>query len=123
MRRSGTRNQYRKQRPKSTSEVNVDNCFDKVNIPDNVEAVTPMDFFKLFFTDDICDEILRCTNMAAMKFYNSNDDFKLVNKQELLAFFGLLIASGHMESCNENFRSFWHYFYGSPIFPATMGVN
>lgn len=109
--------------PQITSEVNVDECFDKLNIPETVEANSIIDFFELFFTDEICDEIVRCTNMEAMKFFDSNDDWKMVNKQELHAFFGLLISAGHMKSCNENYRTFWHPFYGSPIFKATMGVN
>ncbi len=109
--------------PQTNTDKEVNNCFDLLNIPENVQVNTPMDFFKLFFTDEICDEILRCTNMEAMKFYDWNDDFKLINKQELRAFFGLLISAGHLKSCNENYRSFWHPFYGSYIFPATMGVN
>lgn len=109
--------------PQTISSDEVDNSFEKLNIPDNVQVNTPMDFFNLFFTDEICDEILKCTNLAAMNFYDSNDDFKLVNKHELRAFFGLLISAGHLKSCNENYRSFWHPYYGSPIFPATMGVN
>lgn len=42
---------------------------------------------------------------------------------ELHAFFGLLIIAGHMKSCNENYRVFWHPFYGSKIFKATMGLT
>lgn len=109
--------------PQTASEVTVNHDFDKLNIPENLPADTVIDFFKLFFTDDICEEIVKWTNMAAIRFYKSNDDWKMVNKEELHAFFGLLITAGHMKSCNENYRNFWHPFYGSTIFKATMGVN
>lgn len=104
-------------------EAENDSCFDKVNIPENVETTSPMDFFKLFLTDEVCDEIVKCTNMEALRFYNSNEDWKMVDKDEMHAFFGLLITAGHMKSCNVNYRNFWHPFYGSTFFKATMGVT
>lgn len=111
----------------SGAETNDNDCFDKLNIPEDVETASPMDFFKLFFTDEVCDEIVMYTNLEAIRFYNSNkspvDEWKLVDKDELHAFFGLLITAGHMKSCNENYRNFWHPFYGSTFFQATMGLT
>lgn len=115
--------------PASTSSKKNDDMdsFDKVNIPENVEASSPIDFFKLFFTDEVCDEIVRCTNLEAIRFFNLNknptEQWKMVDKHELHAFFGLLITAGHMKSCNENYRNFWHPFYGSTFFQATMGMT
>lgn len=115
--------------PETTHRIEKDYCdsFDKLNIPENVETTSPMDFFKLFFTDEVCEEILKCTNLEAIRFYNSNkipmEEWKMVDRDELHAFFGLLITAGHMKSCNENYRNFWHPFYGSSFFQATMGLT
>ncbi|XP_037052002.1 piggyBac transposable element-derived protein 4-like [Bradysia coprophila] len=115
--------------PQATSRAkhNGNNSFDTLIIPQDVEAASPIDFFKLFFTDEVCDEILRYTNLEALRFYDSKkcplDEWKLVDKVELHAFFGLLITAGHMKSCNENYRNFWHPFYGSTFFQATMGLT
>lgn len=97
--------------------------FDKLNIPEDIETTSPMDFFKLYFTDEVCFEIIKWTNLEALRFHNSNDEWKMVDKDELHAFFGLLITAGHMKSCNVNYRNFWHPFYGSTIFKATMGMT
>lgn len=115
--------------PETISRVENRNndSFDKLNIPEDIESTSPMDFFKLFFTDEVCDEILQCTNLEAIRYYNANksmeEEWKMVDKDELLAFFGLLITAGHMKFCNENYRNFWHPFYGSKLFQATMGMT
>lgn len=111
--------------PESPEEIcdKGDSSFDKLNIPDNIEVISPMDFFQLYFTDEVCAEIVKWTNMAALRFYKSYEDWKMVDKVELHAFIGLLITAGHMKSCNENYRNFWHPFYGSKIFKATMGLT
>lgn len=107
--------------PGNNRDVQINDNFDKVNIPDNISTFN--NIFKLFFTDEICGSIVKYTNMEAMKFYSSIDDWKLVTIQELHAFFGLLITAGHMKSCNENYRTFWHPFYGSTFFKATKSVS
>ncbi|KAG4073526.1 hypothetical protein HA402_000750 [Bradysia odoriphaga] len=109
--------------PEMNTDTIEDSSFEIPNIPVNIKTNSPMDFFKLYFTDDVCAEIVKWTNMAALRFYNSNEDWKMVDKDELYAFLGLLISAGHMKSCNENYRNFWHPFYGSKIFKATMGMT
>lgn len=39
--------------------------FEKLNIPENIKTNSPMDFFKLYFTDDVCAEIVKWTNLAS----------------------------------------------------------
>lgn len=104
-------------------ETISNNSYDKVNIPDDIDTTSPMDFFQLYFTDEVCTEIVKWTNTEALRFYKSYEEWKWVDKLELYAFFGLLICAGHMKSCNENYRNFWHPFYGSTIFKATMGLT
>ncbi|KAJ6638434.1 hypothetical protein Bhyg_11169, partial [Pseudolycoriella hygida] len=46
------------------------------------------------------DTSMKWTNMTALRFYESHQDWKLVDNVELQAFLGLLITAGHIKSCN-----------------------
>lgn len=110
--------------PETSSEkMKINGITDKVTTPDDVAITNPVDIFKLFFSDDICQEIVRCTNTEAVRSSKFPEKWKMLTVEELYAFFGLLITAGHMKSCNQNYRIFWHPFYGSPIFQATMGLT
>lgn len=109
--------------PEIKTDSENDNTFDKLNLPENVKTENPIDFFNLFFTDEVLAEIVKWTNMEALKNHSMNEEWKMTDVVELQAFFRLLIIAGHMKSCNENYRTFWHPFYGSTIFKATMGLT
>lgn len=108
--------------PETISEKQIQ-IHDQVTIPDKYSIISPIDIFKLFFTDVVCEEIVRFTNMEAIRVGKSIEQWKMVDVVELHAFIGLLIAAGHMKCCNQNYRSFWHPFYGSTLFQATMGLT
>lgn len=105
---------------KSATERNIVGPLDEVRIPSEHNSTEPIDFFKLFITNEVCEEIVLRTNEQALRIKSK---WKMTDAEELYAFFGLLITAGQMKSCNQNYRIFWHSYYGSPTFPATMGLT
>lgn len=87
---------------------------------------SPEDIWRLFFTDNIIDDIVNYTNS---KLYSVREkleqpdsvSYKNTSKEEVSALFGLLILSGIFKSSKEDFSSlFSTRATGRPIFRATM---
>ena len=58
--------------------------------------------FLLLITDEIIEEIVRCTNMyitTVQSSYDRERDTKILAKTELMAFLGLLLLSGVKRAC------------------------
>ncbi|XP_066928278.1 piggyBac transposable element-derived protein 4-like [Clytia hemisphaerica] len=56
-------------------------------------AKTPLEFFNLFFTDEIWDQIITESNRYHDQ-YVQNDNWKPISKEEIMAFIGVTIAMG-----------------------------
>lgn len=52
----------------------------------------------------------------------NNKTWKLLYTVELRAFFGLIIAVGHLKSNNTNGETFWDQLYGQSIFKVTISL-
>ena len=97
----------------------------------NTNMLSNLDTFKLFFTPEMADIIMRHTNKKASSThatYNEKNPGKkqLVCKnlelQEFYAFLAILITSGANNSDTDNTKDLWQ-FYSNPLYRAAMGTN
>lgn len=97
----------------------------KVVLPPGVILETPEDAFNLFITDQIVNDIVAFTNNEARRVTKDNNlkPWNDTDVVEMRAFFGLLLAAGHLKSNHQSYEVLWGSMYGPPIFRATMGRN
>ena len=93
--------------------------------PKNLPAILTegLQAFRLHLSDHILKKIVPHTNAEATRIYQkkqSQTTWKLINKTEILAFVGLVMAAGHLKQNHLCIEKLWHKKYGSPIFRATM---
>ncbi len=98
---------------------------------------TILDAFKLFFTNEILDEIIfhtncyaeRCFDQAKRLRQNSNTKkrnfrrWKPIDRIELESFIGLLIQSGVSHSNHELLNDLWDISQSRPLYRATMSLQ
>ncbi|CAF4667199.1 unnamed protein product, partial [Rotaria sp. Silwood2] len=98
---------------------------------------TIFDVFKLFFTNDILDEIVLQTNKYAKRYFTEqhymqlnarNHQTKLIkwrdlDRTKLEAFIGLLIQAGVGHNNHESITELWGISKNRPIFHATMPLR
>lgn len=81
--------------------------------------------FDRFFTDDIIENIVYCTNLEIARMrenYDRSRNARDTTKTEILAFIGLLILAGAKKQDHTHFRELWTTDgTGSEIFRACMG--
>ncbi|XP_056880212.1 piggyBac transposable element-derived protein 4-like [Takifugu flavidus] len=87
-------------------------------------AVSPKDAPDKFISDNIIEEVLKCTNLegrraAAVK----GKDWKSIDKEEFLAFIGLTLLAGGDKSWDVALRELFLDPLQNPIYKATMGVG
>lgn len=98
----------------------------------DVNSIT--DCFKLFFSENMLDIIIKYTNKKAndfIKTYNECHEDKLetwieVDTTEMLAFLGVLILAGRFREAKESVRNLWsttNNAFTRPIYQATMSKN
>ncbi|XP_030749217.1 piggyBac transposable element-derived protein 5-like [Sitophilus oryzae] len=98
----------------------------------DVNSIT--DCFKLFFSENMLDIIIKYTNKKAndfIKTYNECHEDKLetwieVDTTEMLAFLGVLILAGRFREAKESVRNLWsttNNAFTRPIYQATMSRN
>jgi len=78
--------------------------------PDAKGAKSAVDAWMLFFTNNMMDEIVRCTNIYIEKVrrkYSRERDAKDTDKAELKALFGLLYLAGTLRSSHTNVADLW----------------
>jgi len=80
-----------------------------LNLPPNIDIHDPFKLFSLFFIDEIIDKLVEWTNKHA-ELYPSDEKaehlrlWQLICKQELYAYFGVLIYMGiTIELCIEDY--------------------
>jgi len=90
-----------------------------------------LDTFKLFFTPEMADIIIRHTNKKAISTYTAynekNSDkkqlvWKNLELQEFYAFLAILITSGANNSNTDNAKDMWQT-YSYPLYRAAMSIN
>lgn len=83
--------------------------------------------FLKFFTDDIIEHIIHCTNLEIKKLrlnYDRPRDAKDTTKTEFLAFLGLLLLAGVKKENHTHFLELWaNDGTGNEIFKACMSCN
>lgn len=88
---------------------------------------SPFEAWNLLIDNSILDEILNRTNEEIKrKVENINikqSYHKDINKDELLAFFGLLYISGVKKFSHTNLEELWSIAFGTSIFRTTMSMN
>ena len=102
-----------------------------------IKIQTVLDAFKLFFTNEILDQIVLHTNLYAKRYYDKKirpqqdsnnirfDSYcwKPVDRIELESFIGLLIQSGVHRSNHELLNDLWDISRSCPLYRATMSLQ
>ena len=97
----------------------------------NTNMLSILDTFKLFFTPEMADIIIRHTNKKAISTYTAYNEKNLMKKQlvwqnlelqEFYAFLAILITSGANNSNTDNTKDMWQS-YSYPLYRAAMGIN
>nr|XP_047129361.1 uncharacterized protein LOC124809345 [Hydra vulgaris] len=97
----------------------------------NTDMLTILDTFKLFFTPEMADIIIRHTNKKANLTYATYNEknpgkkqlvWKNLELQELYAFLAILITSGANNSNTDNTKDMWQS-YSYPLYRAIMGIS
>ncbi|XP_065678219.1 uncharacterized protein LOC136093186 [Hydra vulgaris] len=97
----------------------------------NTDMLTILDTFKLFFTPEIANIIIRHTNKKANLTYATYNEknpgkkqlvWKNLEHQELYAFLAILITSGANNSKTDNTKDMWQL-YSYPLYRAIMGIS
>lgn len=91
----------------------------KVNLRNGQHLDTNFDCFRTIFDNEVFDIIVRFTNIEAKK---KRANWKDVDRTEIIAFIGLLIAAGVDRSSKRNYEEFFGVLRGMAIFRATMGL-
>jgi len=88
-----------------------ENEYSEPNLPDNINNEDPWQLFKLFWTDELIDRLVKHTNKNA-KLHPPPEDkdfprrWKPTSRQELYAYLAVLIHIGlHIES---SIKDYWH---------------
>jgi hypothetical protein len=100
----------------------------KVSLPAKLNVESQTESYTLFINDTIVDTIVQYTNMELERTCRTSEQgdaiqWKPCDRQEMYAFFGLLLTAGHLKSNFSNYESLWEKLYGPPIFRATMGIK
>lgn len=89
-----------------------------------VSTATPKSAFELFITDLILDEILMCTNREGNRIaLAKNKVWRKVDKDELLAYMGILLLAGKERSWDVPTRELFFSKYSNPMYRATMSES
>lgn len=75
----------------------------------------------MLFIEPISEEILAMTNLYGLQ--NAKKSWVNITKEELEAYFGLLILAGVFRSHDEELTELWDDTIGRPIFRATMALS
>lgn len=90
----------------------------------SLNFTTKAEVFKLLFSDDIIEIVIRETNNRAQSVLGEN--WNPVTKEELFAFIGLLLIAGCFKANHEPILELWstkNPAFQRPIFRATMSRN
>ena len=121
--------EWRKQAPENRGRRARENVLRQregaTNTAGNVNVI--VDSFTLFFTEEMLDLILRCTNEYADHYLENGgwmtDRWSPIDKIELRAFMSCLIFAGVSKSKNESLEQMWSSHFGRPFLRAVMSFQ
>ncbi|XP_077129900.1 uncharacterized protein LOC143785111 [Ranitomeya variabilis] len=85
---------------------------------------TPKDVFCTYFSDNIAEEVLLCSNLEGRRIASAkNKSWKNISKEELYAYIGLLLLAGSQKSYDVPIRELFLDPLSDPHYKATMSVG
>ena len=89
-----------------------------------VQTYSPRDAFKLFLTEEIIEEVCRCTNLEGKRVATSKrKKWKTLSKEEVSAYLGLVILAGCERQWDVPTRELFGNEFSNPFYKATMSVE
>ena len=85
------------------------------------QADTPAGAFSCFFTNEILDIIVQCTNEEGNRVFPGT--WNPIDRVELQAYLGLLLLAGVYRARSEPVIHLWNHESGRPVFASCMGRN
>lgn len=80
--------------------------------------------WELFITDDIIQEVMRCTNLEGQRVATAKGkEWKNVNKNELMAFSGLTILAESEKNWDVSVRELFGSPLHNPMYKATIAIG
>lgn len=87
-------------------------------------AVSPKDACDMFMSDNIIEEVLKCTNLEGRRTATAKGkEWRSIDKEEFMAFMGLTLLAGGEKSWDVALRELFLDPLQNPIFKATMGIG
>lgn len=87
-------------------------------------AATPLDFFDLFFDDDVLHEIIHYTNIMIEKekrgFAKDDQSVSKTSVTEMRALIGVLIQAGAKQDNHRTVEEMFSYQHGAPLYRAVL---
>ena len=89
-----------------------------------VIANSPSNALELFLSEEILDEVCKCTNLEGRRVASSRSKrWNNVSKEELLAYFGLVLLAGSEKQWDVSTRELFGNDFSNPMYKATMSVE
>ena len=86
----------------------------------NSDIYTPKDAFRIFFSDNLVQELLLCTNLQGRRVAKK---WHAVQEEELLAFIGVLLLAGAEKNWDVDTRQLFLDQKSNPTYKASFGIN
>ncbi|XP_061756675.1 uncharacterized protein LOC133552992 isoform X1 [Nerophis ophidion] len=87
-------------------------------------TVSPKDAWELFITDDILQEVMKCTNLEGRRVATARrKEWTNVTKDEFMAFIGLTLLAGSEKNWDVSVRELFGSPLHNPMYKATMAVG
>lgn len=88
-------------------------------------AVSPKDAWDLFMSNNIIEEVLKCTNLEGRRIAATakGKEWRNIDKEEFMAFIGLTLIAGGEKSCHVALRELFLDPLQNPIYKATMALK
>lgn len=113
----------------TTARARPTNIIRRLPGPKNAakNAKTPLECFELMIDDELLEIIVTCTNVYIenkVDRLSRQRDGRQTDKQEMKAFFGLLLLAGAMRSGHQNLEEMWAKDgFGIEVFYCTMSLR
>ncbi|XP_048861754.1 piggyBac transposable element-derived protein 4-like [Brienomyrus brachyistius] len=92
--------------------------------PGLATTISPKDAWELFITDNIIQEVMKCTNFEGRRVATARGkEWKNINKVELMAFIGLTLLAGSEKNWDAPIRELFGSPLQNPMYKATMAVG
>lgn len=87
-------------------------------------SISPKDAWDMFISDNIIDEVLKCTNLEGRRTAAAKGKkWRSIDKEEFMAFIGLTLLAGGDKSWDVALRELFLDPLQNPMYKATMGLR